>query len=444
MRTPHVLLAVLASGLVISARAHAQHGHGAPVPTQQTRDDTVHGEAAAPRSQGPATSRDGSGTGWLPKSSPVHAIHLRTGDVRWMFHGNLNAGVNWQDTDRGDEELISTNWMMAMASLDVAGSELMGRAMLSLEPLTVGDDGYALLAQTGEAFEGEPLVDKQHPHDLFMEVAAQYRRPIAGGVGIEIYGGPAGEPALGPVAFPHRPSAMQAPLAPLGHHWLDSSHITFGVVTAGITTDWAKLEGSWFNGREPDEERYDFDLRGFDSYAARLQIAPHRDVSAQVSWGFLESPEELQPDVSLQRVTASAVYNRSLGGDGNWATTAAWGRNMPDGAPDTDALLLESAVDTGRFGIPYARVEQVDKLGHDFGLEGPMEEATLRVHAASVGYVYELPALAELNPGIGVVGGLTHLVDDALADLYGESTLFAAMGYVTLRPARARSMHGMH
>jgi hypothetical protein len=162
-----------------------------------------------------------------------------------------------------------------------------------------------------------------------------------------------------------------------------------------------------------------------------------------VSWGFLESPEELRPDVSVQRVTASAVYNRPLGGDGNWATTAAWGRNMPDGHTDTDALLLESALDTGRFGMPCARLEQVDKRGHGFGFEGPMEDASLRVHAASVGYLYELPAIADLSPGVGVVGGLTHFVDDTLANLYGEDTLFAAMA-TSVRPARAQSMHGMH
>jgi hypothetical protein len=237
---------------------------------------------------------------------------------------------------------------------------------------------------------------------------------------------------------------MQAPLAPLGHHWLDSSHITFGVVTAGLTMKWAKLEGSWFNGREPDEDRTDLDLRGFDSYAARLSVAPHRDVAAQVSYGFLESPEQLEPDVSVQRVTASAMYNRPVAADGNWATTLAWGRNMPDGGPDSDALLLETAFDTGRFGIPFARAEQVDKLGHDFGFEGPMAEDVLRVHAVSAGYVYELPAVAELRPGLGIMGSVTHLPDEALADVYGQDTLFAAMGYVTLRPARAEAMHGMH
>src|SRR5678815_3212932 len=175
--------------------------------------------------------------------------------------------------------------------------------MASLEPLTTGRDGYSLIGQSGESLDGMPLVDRQHPHDLFMEMAARYRHSLAGPLEIEVYGGPAGEPALGPVAFPHRPSAMPSPLAPLGHHWLDSTHISYGVATVGIGTRRVKLEGSWFNGREPDQDRYDLDLRGFDSFSTRLSVMPHPDLSVQASWGWLDSPEALEPDISVQRVT---------------------------------------------------------------------------------------------------------------------------------------------
>lgn len=430
---PHVLVSLLTLVGPVPV-AWAQHdGHGGA--STETRVEPSAGGGA------PATSRDGSGTAWLPDTSPVHAIHAMAGGFRLMFHGNLHAGINWQGTERGDREPISTNWIMAMAARDLGGGELMLRGMWSLEPLTVGADGYALLLQSGEAFEGEPLVDRQHPHDLFMELAASYERPIGGGLAIHVYGGPVGEPALGPVAFPHRPSAMPNPLAPLGHHWLDSTHIAMGVVTAGLSNRYARLEGSWFNGREPDEERYNIEFRSFDSYAARLAVMPHRHVSVQVSYGSLASPEVLEPDISVERVTASAVHSHPVGEHGNWATTAAWGRNMPDEGPNTDAILLESAFDAAVGGIPFIRLELVRKAGHDLGLEGAMEEEVFDVHAASAGYVYELPAVADLRAGLGAVGTLTHLPDDALAGVYGDSTMFGAMAYVTVRPTMPSTMH---
>ena len=371
----------------------------------------------------------------------MHAIHGMAAGFRFMFHGHLYAGMNWQGTERGDSEPFSTNWIMAMASRDLGGGELTLRSMLSFEPLTVGANGYSLLLQSGEAYQGEALVDRQHPHDLFMELAAQYRRPVGGSLAVELYGGPVGEPALGPVAFPHRPSAMPNPLAPLGHHWFDSTHISMGVVTAGVSHPYARLEGSWFNGREPDEDRYDIELRGFDSYATRLSVAPHRDVSVQLSYGFLESPEQLEPEISVQRVTSSATYNRSVGEHGNWASTAAWGRNMPDEGPATDAFFVESSLSTAGAGTPFMRLELVNKAGHDLGLEGAMGEEVYAVHGATAGYVYELPAVGELRPGLGAVGTLTHLPDDALAGVYDDSVLFGAMAYVTVRPTMPRSMH---
>lgn len=448
--------AALASVLGLGVpRATAQHeGHGT-MPAHDGHDGTAAHEGRTgtegtdmehrmePKpSPGAATSRDSSGTGWLPDSSPMHAIHAMAGGWRLMFHGHVYAGVNWQGSTRGDSEPISTNWIMGMASRDLAGGELTLRGMFSLEPLTVGKDGYSLLLQSGEAYQGRPLVDRQHPHDLFMELAAHYRHPIGGGLSVDVYGGPVAEPALGPAAFPHRPSAMPNPLAPLGHHWFDSTHISMGVVTAGVSNRYARLEGSWFNGREPDEDRYDIEFRGFDSYATRLSIAPHRDVSLQASYGFLKSPEQLEPDVSVGRFTTSATYNRPIGMTGNWATTAAWGRNMPDEGSATNAFFIESALDADKAGTPFLRLELVEKAGHDLALGEAMAEEVFTVHNASAGYLYELPAMADLRPGVGVVGTLTHLPDATLAAAYGNDTLFGAMAYVTIRPTRpATTMH---
>ncbi len=425
------LIIGLLAPLPASAQMHEQH------------EPTVEESAEPPPAdQGPATSRDGSGTGWLPDSTPVHAIHLSAGGFRWMLHGQFYGLVNWQGTDRGDTEVGSTNWFMAMGSRPLGGGELGLRAMLSLEPLTVGADGYALLGQSGETYQGAPLIDRQHPHDLFMEVAGRYRHHVAGPVSVEAYAGPAGEPAIGPVAFPHRLSAMPVPLAPLGHHWLDSTHLTFGVATLGLATSRAKVEGSWFNGREPDEQRYDMDLRGFDSWAARVSTNPTRDLSLQASYAFLESPEALEPDVSVQRATSSATYNRPLGTTGNWATTLAWGRNVPDGGPTTDAVLIESALETHPLGTFFVRLEQVDKEAADMSIDMPMVEE-VRVHGASAGHLHELPAVGDLRPGIGVVANLTHAVTDELAARYGRSFLFGGMVYLTLRPTAAKPMAGM-
>jgi hypothetical protein len=214
-------------------------------------------------------TRDASGTAWQPDSTPMFMWHARSGDWRLGLHTNSFFGFDGANS-RGDDQFLSINWLMGMATHPVGTGDLTFRAMLSAEPATMPKNGYPLLLQTGESFEGEPLHDRQHPHDLFMELAARYRRPIGDTFGLELYAAPVGEPAIGPAAFPHRFTSMGDPLAPLGHHWFDSTHITFGVLTAGVFTNKLKLEGSWFNGREPDEERWDFDFRQPDSVAARL------------------------------------------------------------------------------------------------------------------------------------------------------------------------------
>jgi hypothetical protein len=268
---------------------------------------------------------EASGTAWQPAATPMHGRHGSMDGWRLMGHGVLFFGYDEQGGDRGDGQFLSTNWLMGMARHPLLGGEFLARSMLSLEPLTVDERGYPLLLQTGESFEGQPLHDQQHPHDLFMELAAIYARPLTANLGLQLYGALAGEPALGPVAFPHRRSASADPLAPLGHHWQDSTHISFGVLSAGLFTQSVKLEGSWFNGREPDEHRYDLDLRGFDSFSGRLLLNPNRNWSLQASYGYLESPESLEPQASLHRTTVSAMHANALGTTGECATSLVWG-----------------------------------------------------------------------------------------------------------------------
>jgi hypothetical protein len=247
-----IVFFMLVVAALANAESHDEHTgavhHGEPDPSSDSR-------SALPE------SRNASGTAWQPDSTPMHGLHFMKGTWTMMAHWNFFGGYDHQGSDRGDSQWLSTNWGMLMEKRSVGAGELVLRQMLTLEPFTVGAAGYPLLLQTGESFNGAPIHDRQHPHDLFMEIAALYTRPISESVALQLYAAPVGEPALGPVAFPHRYSAFSDPLAPLGHHWQDSTHISFGVLTAGLFTRKLKVEGSWFNGREPDEHRYDFDIR---------------------------------------------------------------------------------------------------------------------------------------------------------------------------------------
>ena len=233
----------------------------------------------------------GSGTAWQPSSGPMHMQHWTKGDWLLMFHYNLFVGVNRQGGPRGVTKFESANWFMPMAYHKLGKGTLQLRGMFSAEPFTFPPGGSPLLFQTGETYKGQPLIDRQHPHDLFMELSAQYTLPLGErGTWFTYFGYP-GEPALGPVAFPHRMSASENPSATLAHHLQDSTHISFGVLTTGFTYRWFKLEGSIFNGREPDENRYDFDAHKWNSRSARLWFMPNSNWAFQISHGFLRSPE---------------------------------------------------------------------------------------------------------------------------------------------------------
>lgn len=414
--------------------AAAQHeGHKPAAPTAHETGHPEEMEAPHEGVLGLPMTRHGSGTAWLPDDSPMRAAHYKAGGWDVMLHGNLFVGYDHQASDAGDSEIVSQNWLMAMAGHPLGGGMFEARTMLSLEPLTLGDNGYPLLLQTGETLAGMPLVDRQHPHDLFMEIAARYEREVTSGVAFQLYGGLAGEPALGPVAFPHRPAAMADPMAPLTHHWLDSTHISFGVLTAGVFTRAVKLEGSWFNGREPDEQRYDLDLRTPDSYATRLSVNPSRAWSMQASYAFLESPEALEPDVNVQRFTASATHAASLGVRTDWTNTAAVGVNSPSEGPPTPAVLAESALDLGHLGTTFVRAEYVVKTGHDFDFAEPMSEVELPIAALSLGHVHPIAEVAGTETALGIRGSVAYSPDE-LEARYGTRTPVGVMAYVQVQP----------
>jgi len=380
---------------------------------------------------GIAQTRDGSGTSWLPDESVMDGPMFHR--PSWMFMVHWNAFVQFAKTqgDRGDQQFGSVNWLMATAQRNAAGGLFTARVMLSAEPLTVGKCGYPNLLQTGESCDGLRLHDRQHPHDVFMEVATDYRRALNEDVAVELYGGLAGEPALGPVAFPHRASAMPNPIAPISHHWLDSSHISFGVITGGIYGRKWKAEGSVFNGREPDDERYGIDLAALDSYSGRLWLMPTSRLALQVSAGHLKEAEREADGHSedVDRVTASAMYHW-LVRSRLWATTVAWGRNQAHGTP-TSAFLAETAVDLTARDQWFARAEISDKTTDDLVLS-PAKAATFTITKIQTGYTRWLP-WPKLRTGIGGSIGVSVL-PTTLRSAYGDRAPFDLNVFLTIRP----------
>ena len=394
-------------------------------------------EVAGP--MGDLHMRHSSGTSWEPDTTPIHALHFMQSDWMVMLHWNLFFGYDAQGSNRGDNQWVGMGWVMAFAQHELFGGEAGVRVMLTPEPFSVGRTGYPLLLQTGEDVDGKRLHDRQHPHDLFMETAVLYDRPIAHDVAFEFYGAPVGEPAMGPTAFPHRYSASSDPLAVLAHHWQDSTHISFGVLTAGIFTPTLKIEGSWFNGREPDADRYDFDLRRPDSVSGRVQWNPTAETSFQASYAYLDSPEELEAAISQQRVTASAMFDRALD-QGSIAATLAWGRVIPSDRDATDSLLLEFKLDLDGANIFFGRGEYVRKYGEDLALVSPDDLRSYPMGSLALGYVRQLPAFGAAQFGLGFRGAV-DFVGDVLSRYYGTSTPVGGMIFVQLQPPVAMGHH---
>ncbi|HKW94785.1 MAG TPA: hypothetical protein VJX92_23065 [Methylomirabilota bacterium] len=382
-------------------------------------------------------TRMGSGTSWLPDASPMHAAHHMLGRWTLMLHGQGFFQYDWHGGSRGSNQLGIVNWAMAAASRPLGGGQLQLRGMLSTEPWTIGARGYPLLVQSGESYQGAPLHDRQHPHDLFMELAALYERPVARDLGLSLYLAPVGEPAVGPVAFPHRPSAADDPLAPIAHHWQDGTHITFGVLTAGVFTRNVKLEASWFNGREPDENRTDFDYAGrrLDSYSGRLTVNPSAHWSLSAWYAYLKSPEGLHPDESLHRVGAAALTTRPLGHGGTWSNALIYGANDPIGSGRLrGSVVLESTLDLDGTNSFFGRAEYVRKSAEELVIASAPPSTEYDVGALALGYLRTVGTVAGLNVGAGVRGSVNFL-PPSLNGIYGSRTPTGLAIYVSLRPS---------
>ncbi|MCC2666706.1 MAG: hypothetical protein K0S63_622 [Gammaproteobacteria bacterium] len=376
-------------------------------------------------------TRESSGTSWQPDSTPQSGSMVMTDDWTLMFNGFANGIYNHQAGRRGSNNIFSTNMFMTMAQREIGPGTLGLRSMFSLDPL-MGRYGYPLLLQSGESGNGvTPLVDWQHPHNFFMELASTYSLPLNEHHNIFGYFGLVGEPALGPPVFMMRWSGIPIPEAPLSHHWLDSTHVTFGVATLGYIWRNIKLEGSVFQGREPNENRWQLGSPRFNSQSIRLSYNPSENWALQVSYGFLKSPEQLEPDSDQRRTTASAIYNLPFNNNNNWQTIFAWGHRDNKPGNSLNAYLLESAVSFKDTHLFFGRAEhlQLDELFEsDNVLHGKIFDAS----KFSVGYIHNFLHWRHMQVGLGGLVS-TYILPATLQQSYGRGLLsYMLFGQVRL------------
>ena len=329
--------------------------------------------------------RQGSGTSWQPMDNPMLMTSGHIGPLTTMLHWDGFLTYDHQGGQRGREKLISQNWFMGSLSTQWnSNNYIQARAMMSMEPLTIGKVGYPLLFQTGEAINGRPLIDIQHPHDMFMDLSVQYWHRLMNNNWGFIYVAPVGEPALGPIAAPHRYSALLFPDAPLSHHIMDATHVSFGVITAGLALNnkW-QWEGSIFNGKEPDSNRYNFHFAALNSFSTRLTHAFNNHWVAQTSFGFLDKPERLE-SINQSRLTSSIQHSKTWD-TGWWASLLSYGHNFHHGA-DENGVLLESTIQFKNKNYVFGRIENVQK--HGFFTIKP--ETSANITAISLGLARDL------------------------------------------------------
>ena len=373
-----------------------------------------------------AMARESSGTAWQPDSSAHEGLHVMSGDWMLMAHGTLNLVYDHQSGERGDNKAFASGMLMGMARRPVGDGTLQFKAMLSPDPL-MGPRGYPLLLASGETANGrDRLIDRQHPHDLFMELSASLSQNIGAKSSLFVYAGLPGEPAFGPPAFMHREAIMDSPEAPITHHWLDSTHITFGVVTAGLVLDRVKIEASQFNAREPDQHRWNIETGRLDSTAVRISWNPARTLSLQGSWGHFTDPEQLEPGVDQKRWSASALWSDEIAPGWNGAATLAWGRKSAHGHKD-DGVAAEASLKHDSWTL-FGRAEMTENRELTDVEDGP----AYRVGKVSVGAIRDFRVAEHLSLGAGGLFAV-NVVPDGLAPLYGGHNPTGAMGFVRLK-----------
>lgn len=392
-----------------------------PALAQDQMSQTMDMSAGKENSAATLLSGQASGTSANPSSMQHEGFHWRAGQWNLMFHGAAFLNGVFETGPRGANKLFSGNWFMGMAEHSAGKGVVQFRAMLSLDPATITHRRYPELFQTGETIYGKPLVDGQHPHDFFMELSIQYARPLGEKAVFNLYFAPVGDPALGPVGFPHRLSASELPQAPLSHHLQDSSHIANEVITTGLHFGKFGIEASGFHGGEPNEQRWNIDYGGIDSWAARMVFTPAPNWSAQISAGRLHRPEALEPGDTL-RSTASVSYHRPFDG-GYWSTSLIWGRNHKTiEKKDLNSYLIESVVRFRTRNYLTGRIELVDRdelFAGQPSIPPAIATSVFRIAAYTLGYTRDVGHIPGFETGLGANFTL-YSVPAAIKPYYGE------------------------
>lgn len=386
-----------------------------------SHEDMGHGGM---NSAGMFLMNESSGTARQPSAWPM--LMTRASDWHLMWMGQAFVVDTHQSGLRGGDKLYSDNWGMLGAIHKLGHGSMMFRSMVSLEPATVTNRRYPLLFQTGETAYGIPIVDGQHPHDFIMELSAQYAHPIGENGTWNVYYAPVGDPALGPVAYPHRASAMELPQASLGHHWQDSSHIANNVLTGGVSYGKLRVEASGFHGCEPDEARWNIDWGVMNSWSARASLFPAKNWAAQVSTGRLQDPESAHPG-SIVRTTASIEYTRPAPGNNFWATSLIWGQNYKlDEHGRTNAVLAETVIPfrrrnfaTGRF--EWSQRDELFEYNHELGerVTRATGQHAFTVSAFTGGYTRDVGVARNIQTGLGA-NVTSYAIDSVLKPFYGD------------------------
>jgi hypothetical protein len=393
------------------------------------------GAMASTTDAGTPMTREGSGTSWMPDAGTVYGRMDGRGADMEMTHGALWTRFVHTATSRGADALVAPGWFMYMRTHPTSpGAQLGVRAMLTPDPSTVGGQGYPLLFQSGEQWRNKPLHDSQHPHDFVSELSLTYSGRIGNAHSAYLYFGYPGEPALGPPAFMHRPVAYDLAAAPIGHHWQDATHITFGTVTAGVASTKLKLEASAFTGREPDQARYNFDPVDLDSHSARLSWNPNAYVATQISYGYVKAPEAGTPGVDVRRTSFSVMYTRPQAFDAYWTHAFVFGRNDATDGERGDAFLYETEYRRNGNAL-FARAERVRKSGRDLVLPAPLLGGSYDVGAYTAGIVHDLAHKAG-NSVVGIGFDLTLNTKPAsLSTVYGTGAPVSFEVFYRLRSA---------
>lgn len=410
---------------------HSQMRHGVSTDAAPAAGHSGH-EMTGALGRYPMT-RESSGTAWQPDASGHMGLMNQSGDWTLMGHGVVNLVYDRQSGRRGDDKAFVSGMLMGMARRPVGDGSVQFKVSLSPDPL-MGKSGYPLLLASGETADGvNHLVDRQHPHDFFMELSASISQNVGPKSSVFLYAGLPGEPAFGPPAFMHREAIMDSPEAPISHHWLDSTHITFGVLTAGVVHDRFKVEVSRFNGREPDQHRWNIETRRLNSTAVRVSVNPTRTFAVQGSWGDFKSPEQLEPDVDQKRWSASALWADEVMPGWKLAGTLAWGRkSFKDHHGEwlnDDAFVAEASLKRGQW-TAFARGEITENrelldLGEDHG-------PAFKVGKLSAGAVRDMKVAEHLAFGIGGLVAV-NFVPDGLEGAYGSANPIGAMGFLRLK-----------